>query len=117
MTGKEYQEQAMRTCSIPYDKKEERLIHSLTGLASEAGECAGIWQKVYQGHPNPFESTEAKTHMIKELGDVMWMVAEACSALDVSLDVVMYLNIEKLKKRYPEGFEAGRSLVRAEGDI
>lgn len=50
MTGKEYQKLAMRTCSIPYDNKEGRLHHAVFGLTSEAGEVAGILQKVYQGH-------------------------------------------------------------------
>lgn len=48
MNGKEYQKLAMRTCSIPYDNKEGRLHHAVFGLTSEAGEVAGILQKVYQ---------------------------------------------------------------------
>ena len=45
------------------------------------------------------------------------MIAEACTALDFDLDEVMLANIEKLRKRYPEGFDAEHSLHRAEGDI
>ena len=50
MTGKEYQALAIRTCSIPYDCKADRLYHAVFGLNSEAGEVAGILQKKYQGH-------------------------------------------------------------------
>ena len=104
MTGKEYQKLAMRTCSIPYDNKEGRLHHAVFGLTSEAGEVAGILQKVYQGHE--FD----KEHIKKELGDCLWMIAEACEALDLDMDDVMQTNIDKLKARYPEGFSADRSL-------
>lgn len=111
MTGKEYQKLAMRTCNLPYDNKEGRLHHAVFGLTSEAGEVAGILQKVYQGHE--FD----KEHIKKELGDCLWMIAEACEALDLDMDDVMQTNIDKLKARYPEGFSADRSLHRKEGDI
>lgn len=111
MTGKEYQKLAMRTCSIPYNKPHDRLYHAVFGLASEAGEVAGILQKVYQGH------TLDIPHMDKELGDCLWMIAEACEALGTDMDYVMQLNIDKLKARYPEGFDPDKSLHRAEGDV
>ena len=111
MTGNEYQKLAMRTCSIPYDNKEGRLHHAVFGLTSEAGEVAGILQKVYQGHE--FD----KEHIKKELGDCLWMIAEACDVIGTTLDEVMEMNIDKLKKRYPDGFSAERSLHRAKGDI
>lgn len=111
MTGLTYQQLAMRTCSIPYDKKEDMLIHAIFGLNSEAGEAAGIIQKVYQGHKFDRE------HMMKELGDCLWMIAEACAALDTDVDTVMQMNIEKLKKRFPDGFDPEKSLHRKVGDI
>ena len=111
MNGKEYQKLAMRTCSIPYDDKNGRLHHAVFGLASEAGEVSGIMQKVFQG--NEF----GKEHMKQELGDCLWMIAEACEALDFDMDDVMQLNIDKLKARYPQGFTAENSLHRKEGDI
>lgn len=111
MTGSEYQELAMRTCSIPYDHKKDRLNHAIFGLTSEAGEVSGIMQKVYQGHEFDVR------HIMKELGDCLWMIAEACNALDVDMDMVMQMNIDKLKARYPDGFDADHSLHRAEGDV
>lgn len=111
MTGEEYQKLAMRTCSIPQDRVMDKAYHAVFGLASEAGEVSGILQKTYQGHEIDFE------HVKKELGDCLWMIAEACDAFGFSLDEVMELNIEKLRKRYPNGFSSENSLHRAEGDI
>ena len=109
MTGKEYQKLAMRTCNLK--DKVDMLCHGVFGLTSEAGEVAGLLQKVYQGHKFDEE------HMKKELGDCMWMIAEICTALDISIEDVMQINIDKLKARYPTGFEAERSLHRKEGDL
>ena len=110
MDGNEYQKRAMRTCSINDDNKS-MLYHGVFGLTSEAGEVAGLLQKVYQGHEFDDE------HMKKELGDCMWMIAEICTAMQFDLDEVMQTNIDKLKARYPNGFEAERSLHRKEGDV
>ena len=87
------------------------LVHATTGLASEAGEFAGLLQKTYQGHEYD------RGHAIKELGDCCWMISEACTALDVTLEEVMRSNIDKLKNRYPEGFDPEKSLHRKEGDV
>lgn len=111
MSFDEYKDLAMTTCSIPYENKKGRLYHAVFGLTSEAGEVSGILQKSYQGHELDPE------HMKKELGDCLWMIAEACDALGLSMEDVAWTNIDKLKKRYPEGFSSERSLNRAEGDI
>ena len=110
MTGNEYQKLAMRTININNDV-DSIMCHGVFGLTSEAGEVAGLLQKVYQGHDFDDE------HMKKELGDCLWMIAEICTALDFSLDDVMQTNIDKLKARFPDGFEAERSLHRKEGDV
>lgn len=111
MKANEYQKLAMRTCSIPYEDTKGMLHHAVFGLTSEAGEVAGILQKVYQGHE--FD----KEHIKKELGDCLWMIAEACESLGFDMEDVMQTNIDKLKARYPEGFSADRSLHRAESDV
>lgn len=107
----EYQKLAMRTCNIPYSDTDNMLRHAVFGLTSEAGEVSGILQKVYQGHSIDSE------HLKKELGDCLWMIAEACSALGISMSDVATTNINKLKARYPNGFDTERSLHREEGDI
>lgn len=111
MTGNEYQKLAMRTCGIPYDQKKDMLRHAVFGLASEAGEVAGILQKEYQGHDVEIQ------HLKKELGDCCWMIAEACTALGLNLDDVMQTNIDKLRARFPEGFDPEKSLHRKAGDV
>lgn len=55
--------------------------------------------------------------LLKELGDVAWYLAEAATALDISLEDILQANIDKLKMRYPDGFETKKSLVRLKGDI
>lgn len=107
----EYQKLAMRTCSIPQDDTGAMLTHAIFGLNSEAGEVAGIFQKTYQGHEVDPE------HVKKELGDCCWMIAEACTALGFDLEDVMQTNIDKLRKRFPEGFDAYRDQHRVKGDI
>lgn len=111
MTGNEYQKLAMRTCSIPYSDKGGMMNHAVFGLCSEAGEVAGLFQKVYQGHELDPE------HLKKELGDCLWMIAEACTAMNWTMEDVMQLNIDKLRARFPEGFDPERSLHRAPGDV
>ena len=85
--------------------------HALHGMSSEIGELHGLYQKVYQGHPLDVE------HEKKEVGDLLWFIAEFSTVKGWDLSEIMELNIEKLKARYPDGFEAKRSLNRKEGDI
>ena len=110
MTFKEYQELAGRTMPTVALSKLE--LHALFGLVGEIGELHSIYQKRYQGHT---EDTEE--HRKKELGDLLWFAAEYCTSQGWSLDEVARLNIDKLKSRYPKGFESERSIHRAEGDI
>ena len=70
---------------------------------------------VFQGKP---WNDDNRKHLIIELGDVMWYVAQACMALDISFDEVIEGNIKKLEKRYPGGkFDINYSEVRAEDDL
>ena len=85
--------------------------HALHGMVSEIGEFHGIYQKVYQGHAAKDE------HLKKELGDLLWFIAEYCTARGWDLAEVAQMNIDKLKARYPKGFDADKSLHRKAGDI
>ncbi len=93
----------------------ERLTTAAIGIAAEGGEFAEIVKKmVFQGKPWNEDNRE---HLIIELGDVMWYVAQACMALDVPFDDVIRGNVKKLEKRYPGGsFSVEKSEVRAAGD-
>ena len=94
----------------------ERLTTAGVGLAAESGEFLEIVKKmVFQGKP---WNDDNRKHLIIELGDVMWYVAQACMALDISFDDVIEGNIKKLEKRYPGGkFDINYSEVRAEDDL
>ena len=93
----------------------ERLTTAGVGLAAESGEFLEIVKKmVFQGKPWPDDNRE---HLIIELGDVMWYVAQACMALEVDFDEVIERNITKLKSRYPGGeFNVHFSECRQVGD-
>ena len=106
MTINEYQKLAMTTLN-PGLAKKDVLINGVMGLCGESGECIDIVKRhLAQGHELDREA------LIKELGDVVWYLAETAFALDVELEEVLMRNIEKLKKRYPEGFSTERSINR-----
>jgi NTP pyrophosphatase (non-canonical NTP hydrolase) len=94
----------------------ERLLTAGVGINAEGGEFLEIIKKmIFQGKPF---NADNKEHMIIELGDLMWYVAQACMALEVSLDEVVARNVKKLEKRYPGGsFDVYYSENRAEGDL
>ena len=106
-----YRTEAMRTCNIQYDERDKMMRHAVFGLCSESGEVAGILQKVFQGHD--FD----KEHFKKELGDCLWMIAEACTSVGATLSEIASMNIQKLRERYPDGFDPEKSKNRKEGDI
>jgi NTP pyrophosphatase (non-canonical NTP hydrolase) len=93
----------------------ERLLTAGIGINAEGGEFLEIIKKmVFQGKPWNEDNRE---HLIIELGDIMWYVAQATMALDISFDEVIETNVNKLKKRYPGGeFNVRNSEVRAPGD-
>ena len=106
MTINEYQKLAMTTLNPELSKKDV-LINGVMGLCGESGEAIDIVKKhLAQGHPLDREK------LIKELGDIAWYLAETATALDVSLEAVLEGNIEKLRRRYPEGFASECSLHR-----
>ena len=94
----------------------ERLTTSGVGLAAESGEFLEIVKKmVFQGKP---WSDANREHLLIELGDVMWYVAQACIALDVDFEEVIEMNVKKLEKRYPGGeFDIHKSENRAANDL
>ena len=110
MEVNEYQKLAMTTLN-PALNKRDVLINSVMGLCGESGEAIDIVKKwMAQGHELDRE------RLAKELGDIAWYLAEAATALDLSLEEILQANIEKLKKRYPEGFDKTRSIDRPQDD-
>ena len=111
MQVNEYQKLAMTTLNPALDKKDI-LINSVMGLCGESGEAIDIVKKwLAQGHELD------KEHLAKELGDIAWYLAEAATALDLPLEDILRANIDKLKSRYPEGFDTQRSRNRLHDDI
>ena len=94
----------------------ERLLTAAVGMSAEAGEFTEIIKKIiFQGKP---VNEENLFHLKRELGDIMWYVAQACIGLDISLDEVLEMNVEKLVARYPGGnFDVHYSENRKEGDV
>lgn len=104
----EYQELAMRTLNPKLDKKDV-LINAVMGLCGESGEAIDLVKKhLAQGHE--FD----KVKFAKELGDIAWYLAEAAHAIDMPLESVLEMNIEKLRNRFPEGFDSAKSINRKE---
>lgn len=98
----------MTTLNPQLDKKDV-LINGVMGLCGESGEVIDIVKKhLAQGHELD------RDKIIKELGDVAWYMAEIATVLDVELEEVLAQNIEKLKKRYPDGFDVEKSIHRDE---
>lgn len=105
----EYQKLALRTANS--NKSEDLILNGILGLCGETGEVADhIKKATFQGHELN------KGQLVNELGDVCWYIAIMATGLNVDLETVMKKNIEKLMKRYPDGFEKERSLHRSQGE-
>lgn len=126
MTGNEYTIEAMRTNDggatmrlenaegifLSTGKDFGGILNGCLGLAGETGELLDMVKKsVFH------EVVLDEEHAKKELGDVMWYVAMICRSFGWSLDEIMKMNIDKLKARYPEGFNIEKSAHRQSGDV
>lgn len=102
----QYLADVTRNKDITYN---ESLTNYALGLTGEAGEVADLIKKsVFHGHNVPMDE------LIKELGDVLWYIASLASTIDVSLEDIANKNTDKLKTRYPEGFDQNKSINRVE---
>ena len=97
-------------CDVPH------LLTAAVGMSAEAGEFTEVVKKViFQGKP---WNEDNAFHLKRELGDILWYVAQACMALDTNFDEIMEMNVDKLKARYPGGeFDVHYSENRKEGDL
>lgn len=111
MTINEYQKNALRTANKSLSPIQQ-LENGLMGLNGEAGESIDILKKhLFQGHELDRE------HIAKELGDVAWYLAVSAEAIGYDLETIMQMNVDKLRARYPEGFDTEHSLYRQKNDI
>lgn len=112
MTINEYQKEAMRTAQADTLNNEERLLNGVMGLNGEAGEAIDIVKKhIFQGHDLDVE------HVAKELGDIAWYLATSADAIGYDLETFLQMNVDKLRARYPEGFDPNKSQHRTAGDV
>lgn len=113
MTANEYQKLALRTANRrAYPTKTCQLEEGLMGLNGEAGEAIDILKKfLFQDHELD------KVHLAKELGDIAWYLALSADALGYDLETILNMNIEKLRLRYPNGFDSNLSIHRRTNDI
>lgn len=110
MHANDYQKLALRTAN-PELSKKELLTNGALGLAGEGGEVADAVKKhLFQGH----ELEPSK--IARELGDICWYIAITSHAIGYDLDTIFQMNVDKLSARYPDGFEAERSINRKAGD-
>ena len=108
LTINEYQQMALRT-ENGMVQIFPRIFNAALGLCGESGEVADLVKKwAFQGHPKDHEK------VAEELGDICWYIAVAADALGLTLEEIMVRNIDKLKRRYPTGFEVERSVNRNE---
>lgn len=108
MTINEYQQRALRTLNPDLDR-DEMLLNAVMGLCGESGEAIDLLKK-HRMHGHPFD----RQRFAGELGDIAWYLAEAAQAIGMDLEQVLQMNIDKLMKRYPDGFDTDKSLNRAE---
>ena len=93
----------MEEMSMADGVKTSHLLTAALGLTGEAGEFADHVKKIFF-HGKAYDD-DRREAMILELGDIMWYVMQACEALEVSLEEVVYDNVDKLSERYPDGFK------------
>ena len=104
----EYQIKSTRT--LNYNESQQNLVTNMCmGISGETGEVIDIIKKhLYQGHELD------KTHLIEELGDVMFYIVNLATLYEIDMQIVLQKNVDKLLKRYPNGFSAERSVNRNE---
>lgn len=136
MNGNEYQKLAMRTndgkatdrlndkiemieffkdakAGKPAEKYDlGGIFNAAFGLSGEVGEFNDMLKK-WIFHEKELDVVHAK----KELGDIMWYVAMMCHSFGWELDEILQMNVDKLKARYPQGFDVALANNRKEGDI
>lgn len=128
MNGNEYQQLAMRTndgkatlrlldkvddnVEFPWDTDVGGILNGCLGLSGEVGEFNDMVKK-WIFHEKEFDPD----HAMKELGDILWYVAMICHSFGWSMDTVMQMNVDKLKARYPDGFDVELSAHRKAGDV
>lgn len=112
MQFNDYQDISNGTSGFKDVQSIERIVVATLGLSGESGEMADHIKKVI-GHGHQLNVY----YITKELGDILWYVAEVASALGLTLNTIAEKNVEKLAERYPNGFDSQISQDRYEHKI
>lgn len=107
MNFEEYQKLAKRTAVCPL--VGHSVVYPALGLAGEAGEAMNKIKKIFRDD-NGVLTDSRKKEISRELGDMLWYMAQVCTELDISLDKVAVANIEMLKSRQE------RNVLKGDGD-
>ena len=108
MSMETYQQGCMRTAGTVREE-QDALVWGALCLAGESGEFAN-WVKKVHWHGHDYD----RAKVIDELGDILWYIAATAQHLGISLDEIGQYNLDKLAKRYPQGFSSERSRNREE---
>lgn len=111
MSPNEYQKEALRTAPTDIGHMSQ-LLNGVMGLAGESGEAVDLVKK-HVFHEHDLD----KERLAKELGDVAWYLAVTAYAIGYDLEEILQMNVDKLRKRYPDGFDPDRSQHREAGDV
>lgn len=96
MTINEYQKLSRKTADYPL--LEQDLLYPVLGLVGESGEVAEKVKKLFRDDAGRL--TERRRELIiKELGDVLWYLAQIATELKIDLDEVAQRNLDKLLSR------------------
>ena len=107
MTIKQYQKEVLRTVNQSIENDEEKLKNFSLGLGGETGELLDLFKKYFY-HGHKYDKNKIK----KEMGDIMWYLCNIANIFKFDMEEIMELNINKLRKRYPEGFTEEESINR-----
>ncbi len=111
MEIREYQKLSTRTLDKNLDFHKQ-LNNMLLGISGETGETIDLFKKhLYQGHR--LDNTKVSL----EIGDIMFYLTNLCTLLEINMEDVLEINVHKLRNRYPNGFEAKRSVDRWKASI
>jgi NTP pyrophosphatase (non-canonical NTP hydrolase) len=96
MNFEEYQKETRKTAIYP--NKDKNFVYPTLGIAGESGEIAEKVKKIYRDKDGIF-GEEDREELAKELGDILWYVANLATELGISLDKIALKNIEKITSR------------------
>lgn len=107
MTLNEYSQAALKFLNNDIQNQNDKLNLAALGLTGQSGQFADAWKKIYY-HKHDININQLSL----QLGDILWYIVVAAKALNLTLEDIAKLNIDKLSKRYPNGWDSKKSINR-----